>query len=237
VLGDDPVSAALRLLPMMGGLLAGGGAAGAAARAAGAKLTVAAGLAMLAAGLIVLSFVDLATSYAWVATGLALCGIGTGVSIGAAMNEVMAAAGGDEAGIGASVNSTLRQVAGAIAVAVVGSVLAGTYTRDLRPALATVPARDAAAARASIAEAVQIAGRLPSGGPALRAAAGTAFLHGMSAVMLGCAAVAAIAVLTSLRYLPGRDAPGSRHAPSSEPAPPAPAGMTPDGTQRGGTQR
>jgi EmrB/QacA subfamily drug resistance transporter len=237
VLGDDPVSAALRLLPMMGGLLAGGGAAGAAARAAGAKLTVAAGLAMLAAGLIVLSFVDLATSYAWVATGLALCGIGTGVSIGAAMNEVMAAAGGDEAGIGASVNSTLRQVAGAIAVAVVGSVLAGTYTRDLRPALATVPARDAAAARASIAEAVQIAGRLPSGGPALRAAAGTAFLHGMSAVMLGCAAVAAIAVLTSLRYLPGRDAPGSRHAPSSEPAPLAPAGMTPDGTQRGGTQR
>jgi hypothetical protein len=73
---------------------------------------------------------------------------------------------------------------------------------------------------------VQIAGRLPSGGPALRAAAGTAFLHGMSAVMLGCAAVAAVAVVTSLRYLPGRPAPDNR------PTTPAPADVAPDSTQR-----
>jgi EmrB/QacA subfamily drug resistance transporter len=226
VLGDDPVSAALRLLPMMGGLLAGGGAAGPLARAVGAKLTVAAGLLTLAVGLIVFSEIHLATSYALVAVGLALCGVGIGVSIGAAMNAVMAAAGGDEAGIGASVNSTLRQVAGAIAVAVLGSVLAGTYARDLRSGLAAVPAGDAlpagvsASARSSIAEAVQIASRLPSGGPALRAAAGTAFVHGMSAVMLICAAIVGVAALTSLRYLPGRNAAGG---PASPPAPAATA--------------
>jgi hypothetical protein len=220
VLGEDPVGAALRLLPMMGGLLAGGGVASPAARASGTRLTVTAGLAMLAAGLATVSQVHLDTGYAVVATGLALCGLGTGVAIGAAMNVVMAAAGGDEAGIGASVNSALRNAAGAITVAVLGSVLSATYARDLRPALAALPARDAATAQASITQAGQLAGRLPSGGPALRAAAGTAFLHGMSTVMLSCAAVAVAAIGPSLRYLPGRDAPGDTPAPRAPAAAP-----------------
>jgi EmrB/QacA subfamily drug resistance transporter len=206
VVGDDPVSAGLRLLPMMGGLLVAGGAASAAARTAGTRLTVAAGLALLTAGLAVLSQVHLDTGYGVVAAGLALCGLGTGASIAAAMDAVMAAAGGDEAGTGASVNSTLRQVGGAIAVAVLGSVLSGSYVRHLQPALARLPAADAAdaaAARASISQAAQLASRLPAGS-VLRAAAGTAFLDGMSIVMLICAAVTALAAATSLRYLPGR---------------------------------
>jgi predicted MFS family arabinose efflux permease len=227
VAGDDPASAGLRLLPMMGGLLVAGGVAGQAVRAAGTRLTVAAGLALLAGGLVMLSQIHLATGYAFVAAGLALCGLGTGASMGAAMNAVMAAAGGDEAGIGASVNSALRQVGGAIAVAVLGSVLSTTYARELRPALAALPARDAATARASINQAAQIASRLPSGGSTLRTAAGTAFLHGMSAVMLICAAVAALAVLTSLRYLPGRAASGG----TPSPRPPA-ATAPPAGTRR-----
>jgi hypothetical protein len=100
------------------------------------------------------------------------------------------------------VNSTLRQIGGAIAVAVLGGVLAASYTRALQPALATLPAGAAATARASVTQAAQLASRLPSGGPALRAAAGTAFLDGMSNVMLICAAVTALGALASLRYLP-----------------------------------
>jgi EmrB/QacA subfamily drug resistance transporter len=226
VAGDDPVSAGLRLLPMMGGLLVAGGAASPLVRAAGTRLTVAAGLALLTAGLAVLSQVRLDTGYAVVAAGLALCGLGTGAAIAAAMDAVMAAAGGDEAGAGASVNSTLRQVGGAIAVAVLGSVLSGSYARALRPALAALPARDAATARASISQAAQLASRLPAGS-VLRAAAGTAFLHGLSIVMLISAGVTALAALTSLRYLPRRAASGDA------PAPRAPATAPP----RAGTRR
>lgn len=215
VLGEDPVSAALRLLPMMAGLLTGGGVASPAVRAAGTRLAVAAGLATLAAGLAVLSQVHLATGYAVVAAGLALCGLGTGVSIGAAMTAVMTAADGGEAGIGASVNSALRNTGGAITIAVLGSVLSASYASALRPEVAALPARDAATAQASITQAVQLASRLPSGGAALRAAAATAFLHGMSAVMLSCAAVAVAAILTSLRYLPGRAAPGDTPSPQA----------------------
>jgi EmrB/QacA subfamily drug resistance transporter len=220
-LGEDPVAAALRLLPMMGGLLAAGGAAGQVARVSGTRLTVAAGLAVLAAGLAVLSQVRLDAGYGVMAAGLALCGLGTGLAIGAAMNTVMAAAGGDDAGIGASVNSALRNVGGAIAVALLGGVLAATYARELRPALGALPAGEAAAARASVAQAVQIAGRLPAGGPALRAAAGSAFQHGMSTVMLICAAVAVAVIPATLRYLPGRAASGAA-APARDPASAAP---------------
>jgi len=221
VLGDDPINAGLRLLPMMAGLLVAGGAASLVARAAGTRLTVAAGLALLTAGLAVLSQVQLATGYAAVAAGLALCGLGIGVSIAVAMDAVMGAAGGDEAGAGAAVNSTLRQVGGAVAVAVLGSVLAASYTRGIQPALATLPAGDAAVGRASITQAAQLASHLSSGGSALRAAAGTAFLHGMSIVMLSCAAVTVLAALASLRYLPGRAIPGASRQPSPAASPPA----------------
>src|SRR5262249_12549603 len=184
VAGDDPASAGLRLLPMVGGLLVAGGAASPAARAAGTRLTVAAGLALLTAGLAVLSQVHLATGYPVVAAGLALCGLGTGTAIAAAMDQVMAAAGGDEAGAAASLNSTLRQVGGAVGVAVLASALPASSPRALAPALATLPAAAAAAARASITQAAQLASRLPTGGSALRAAAGSAYLHGLSNVML-----------------------------------------------------
>src|SRR5580704_13580056 len=73
VLGDGPASAGLRLLPMMGGLLIAGGAADQVVRAAGTRITVAAGLVLLAGGLVTLSQVHLATGYAVVAAGLALC--------------------------------------------------------------------------------------------------------------------------------------------------------------------
>jgi EmrB/QacA subfamily drug resistance transporter len=219
VAGDHPISAGLRLLPTMAGLLVAGAVAGLLVRAAGTRLTVAAGLTLMAGGLAMLSQVHLATGYAFVAAALALCGLGIGACVAAAMNSVMAAVGGDEAGIGASVNSALRQIGGAIAVAVLGSVLSTTYARHLRPALAALPAGDASTARASITQAVQLASRLPSGGPALRAAAGTAFLGGMSGVMLICAGVAAVAIVAS-RYLPGRAA-GATSSPQPSATPPA----------------
>ena len=202
-LGDDPLTAGLRLLPLMAGLLVAGVGAGPVTRAVGRKLAVAAGLALLAGGLAVLSQVHLSTGYVVMAAGLALCGLGIGASMTAAMDGVMAAAGGDEAGSGASVNSTLRQIGGALAVAVLGGVLSASYAGALRPALAGLPAAQAAAARGSVAQAAQLASHLPAGG-ALLHAAGTAFVDGMGVVMLICVALTALTAAITLRFLPGR---------------------------------
>jgi Na+/melibiose symporter-like transporter len=219
--GYDALNAGIRLLPLMAGLLAGGSATSVIVKAIGTKVTVAAGLAVLAAGLLVLGQVRLATGYTVVAAGLALAGAGVGASIAAAMNTVMASVGGDEAGTGASVNSTLRQVGGALAVAALGSALSAGYTRALHPFLATLPAGDAAIASGSITQARLVAAHLATGGAGLRQAAGTAFLHGMSIVMISCAVVAALAAITSLVYLP------RAAAAASDAEPPAHAGTTP----------
>jgi hypothetical protein len=64
---------------------------------------------------------------------------------------------------------------------VLGGALSAGYTRALGPALDALPARGPAIARASITQAAQLARHLPAGA-ALRAAAGSAFLHGMSTV-------------------------------------------------------
>ena len=219
--GYDALNAGIRLLPLMAGLLAGGSATSAIVKAIGTKVTVAAGLAVLAAALLVLGQVRLATGYTVVAAGLALAGAGVGASIAAAMNTVMASVGGDEAGTGASVNGTLRQVGGALAVAALGSALSAGYTRALHPFLATLPAGDAAIASGSITQAELVAAHLATGGAGLRQAAGTAFLHGMSIVMISCAVVAALAAITSLVYLP------RAAAAASDAEPPAHAGTTP----------
>ena len=99
VLGDGPASAGLRLLPMMGGLLVAGGAARHCRARGGHQAHCRRRPSLSWPGdSSVLSQVHLATGYAVVAAGLALCGLGTGASIGAAMDAVMAAAGGGEAG-------------------------------------------------------------------------------------------------------------------------------------------
>lgn len=72
--------------------------------------------------------------------------------------------------------------------------------------------------RSSVTEAMQVASHLHTGGRILRTAAGTAFLSGLSTVMLTgmliSAGVVAVAVLTSLRYLPG----GAELDPTAAPA-------------------
>jgi hypothetical protein len=64
-----------------------------------------------------------------------------------------------------------------------------------------------------VTQATRLASRLPGGGAALRAAAGAAYLHGMSIVMLTCGVVTGVTALASLRFLPGTTRPtGTRHS-------------------------
>src|SRR5262249_57555129 len=93
VAGDDPVSAGLRLLPMVGGLLVAGGAASPVARAAGTRSIAAAGLALLTAGLAGRSPVPPGTRDGLVATRLGPCGLRSRAGISPAMAAVIAAPG------------------------------------------------------------------------------------------------------------------------------------------------
>jgi MFS family permease len=194
--GHDALGTGLRLIPMMAGLIVAAPLADRLDRAVGTKAAVAAGLFALAAGLLALSQITVSTGPTAVALMLACCGLGTGFAMIPAMNAVMGAVPDGHAGAGAAVNNTLRQVGGALGVAILGSLLSSAYAHRLDPALAHLPAAQAHAARDSVVAAVA--------DPALRAAASDAFVHGLAAVVLASAAAAVLAALACLRYLPGR---------------------------------
>jgi hypothetical protein len=94
---------------------------------------------------------------------------------------------------------TLRQVGGAFGVALLGSALSAAYVDRLD--VANLPAPAAAAARDSVAAAAAVAAQL--GDSALLVNAREAYTHGMSVVLLACAALAVLgAVLVALRMPP-----------------------------------
>jgi EmrB/QacA subfamily drug resistance transporter len=217
--GHDALGTGLRLAPLMAGLLLGGGAASRLDRAFGTTTSVTGGLMLLASGLAWLATVSATTAYEAIAAALAVCGAGVGAAMAPAMDAVLAELPDDEASTGAAINNTLRQVGGALGVAVLGSLLAAIYTSELAPSLRGLPSSAAEAARESVVGAVGAAGELgPGGGEALRRAAGEAFTAGMSGVLLACAVLVAFAAIACARFLPARAA-----RPASTPASLAPA--------------
>ncbi|MEV7217583.1 MFS transporter [Kitasatospora cineracea] len=218
VQGNDAFGTGLRLVPLMGGLLVAGGVAGPLDKLIGTKLAVTGGLVVIAVGLVVLSRATPGTGYGTVATGLALAGLGVGAAMAPAMDAVTAEVG-DEAGAGAAVTNTLRQVGGALAIAVLGSAMSAVYTHRLGPALAGLPGPVADTARESVMAAAAVADRLGGPGAGLRAAAGSAFADAMSTVMLSCAGVVLLGAVLCLCFLPARAGGATAGAAAGQPVP------------------
>ena len=150
-----------------------------------------------------------------------------------ATESVMASLPRERAGVGSAVNNTIRQVGGALGVAVLGSVLSSVYRGDMKPTLAGLPAQvpDAArqAASESVAGAHGAAARLGAAGQgtplgtvahSLADSANAAFVHAMHWAAAGSTAVAVIGVLVVLAFLPGR--------PNAGGTPPAAEGQAPE---------
>lgn len=116
------------------------------AESANTKLPVVAGFAIAAAGLWLLAQIDLGDGYAPVAWALGTLGFGMGMPMAPATEAIMGALPVAHAGAGSAMNTTIRQVGGALGVAVLGSVLTTTYRDQLTPTLARLPEQAGAAA-------------------------------------------------------------------------------------------
>ncbi len=206
VLGHDALATGLRVVALMAGLAAAAPLAGVIDRRCGTKLATAAGLLLLASSLLALSRLTVRTDELALAGILAVSGFGTGLAMIPAMDAVISAVPGGELGAGAAVNTTLRQLGGALGVASLGSLLASVYGDRLEPALEPLPTAAADAARGSVIGAEAIAGGLGSSGDALRIAAHDAFTAGLTAVGRGGAAVTLAGAVLVLLFLPSRPA-------------------------------
>jgi EmrB/QacA subfamily drug resistance transporter len=200
VRGDDPLGSGVRLLPMIGGLVVSAKASEAATVRLGARTPVVAGLAVILGGLLWGSTVTIGTAYWQIACWLTLIGLGMGLTMTPAMDAALGEVPPERAGAGSALTMAIRQVGGALGVAVLGSALNAAYTGRL--GVTGLPAPLAHTARESVASAVAVA--RATGDPALAVSAGHAYVHAMSVVMLASAVVAVLGMLIAAVLLPPR---------------------------------
>lgn len=139
VAGHDAFGTGLRLLPMIGGLVIGAPAGERLVTRFGTTVPIVGGLLVLTSGLAIGSATDTGSGYGFVAAWLAVIGVGTGMALSPAMDAVLKALPDTQAGSGTAITMTLRQVGGALGVALLGSILAQTYTATASTSMTSPP--------------------------------------------------------------------------------------------------
>ncbi len=164
---------------------------------------------MLLNGLAIGGYAFLGTaSPIWVLAVLfGLQGAGIGIAMPAATAAVMDVLPRERAGAGSALTNTARQVAVALGVAVLGSILAQSYRSTMSPTLAALPAAARNAAGQSISATQAVAGQLGHAGGFLLDPANAAFVGAMRITTLVATGIAVLGGLVVMRWMPGRERP------------------------------
>jgi len=212
VRGADALGSGIRLLPLVGGMLAGmiGGTRLGTARKdrtgatvpaiLGARALITAGFAIMAAAMIMGAFTRVASSIGYAEAWVAIAGLGLGLSMPAAMNAALSQLSADRSGSGSALLSALRQVGATIGVALLGTLISNAYTAGVPGS--GLPPSLAAVARSSVTGGVEVAHALRSA--VLLGQVQAAFVHGMDIMLWTCGGVALAAALLALAFLPRR---------------------------------
>ncbi|MEO3890263.1 hypothetical protein [Nonomuraea sp. B5E05] len=202
VLGDSPLRAAVRMLPLVISAISGGLAAAHILPRIGMRATMSGGLGLVA--------LALTPTLSWGVEGhpvmLAICfvGIGFGVQVAllAASDTIMSSATESQAGGAAAIEETAYELGAGLGVAVLGTITAIVYAPAL-PAVPGVSAGGMDKARQSLASAAHVADEIGGrAGGALLDAARWAFVNALhttvvvSVVLLSLTSVAVATLLS-----------------------------------------
>src|SRR4029079_15046280 len=105
----------------------------------GTKIVVAAGLGIVALGLLYIASRGSGSVYVDYLPGVLLLGTGLALTWAPTTESIMGSVPAAKAGVGSAVNDTVREVGGALGVAVLGSVLASHYAAAFAPTSAALP--------------------------------------------------------------------------------------------------
>ncbi|MEU8897002.1 MFS transporter [Nocardia sp. NPDC048505] len=192
VLGVDALGSGLRLLPMIGGLIVGARISALLMPKAGARVVLTLGLVVLALGLGQGALTAVDSPYWFTACWIAVVGAGMGLAMPVGMSVAVDDLDVDRAGVGSALLQALRQAAGTIGVALLGTVLATRYRGELG-ALDRPPFGDGVNS-----------GVAAAGDPATLAHVQSAFVDGMSLMLWVCTAICVLAAPLACWVLPRR---------------------------------
>jgi EmrB/QacA subfamily drug resistance transporter len=206
VRGYSPLHAGLLTIPLAAGQLLFATRSAWLVRRFGAKAVCTSGLVVMSAALAGYHFLGTnSPSWALELTFL-VQGSGMGLVMPSATEGVMSVVPRERGGAGSAITNTSRQVAVALGVAVLGSVLAQAYRARLQPYLGVLPASARAGATVSIAQTQVIAHQLGPAGVRLMTAASSSFVAAMHVAALISVVIAAGGAVAIGIWMPGRNA-------------------------------
>ena len=198
--GYSPLSAGIRALPFALATAAAAPLSPLLAKRFGTHLVIPGGMVLMGIGLLYFSTAGVHTSYPALAAAVAIMGAGMGLVMAPASNTIMTTVPANQAGAGSAINDTIREVGGALGVAIVGSLAAAVYRSHLTTVLdaAHVPAAVTRVATGSVAAANTVGARLGgASGAHLVSAAHSAYVTAMADGMRVAAAVAIVSAVAS----------------------------------------
>jgi MFS transporter, DHA2 family, multidrug resistance protein len=198
VLGTNAMGSGLRLLPLIGGLIAGALPADRIARLVGAKLTVAAGFVLLAAGLLLGARTGISSGRGFVAAWMALAGFGMGITLATTASSALAELPEERSGVGSAVMQAFNKTGGPLGSAILGSALTAVYLGHLDLAGLSAPAADET--RRSVFGGVAVAHQTHS--QPLLDSVEAAFTHGLDEALVISAGIALAGAVLALLFLP-----------------------------------
>ncbi|MFH8991181.1 MFS transporter [Streptomyces sp. NPDC017940] len=221
VLGLSPFEAALWSLVPAAGVAVMAPAGAALARRVDRAYVMGGGFVLSACGFLWLTQVRADSALWFTLAGASLYAGGLVAAMTLANELALGAAPPERAGSAAAVLESGQELGGALGMAVLGSIGAAVYSRDMADVpLSGVP--QAEAVRETLGGATAAAAELPHGtAAAVTAAARDAFTHGMDYAALGAAAVMAAAALFSFTWLRG----AGRTRQPAKPASPRPGSL------------
>jgi EmrB/QacA subfamily drug resistance transporter len=205
VQGNDAQGTGIRLLPLIGAMMAGAIGSDWLSKRLGAKVMVSAGMLGIAAGMLILSRAGVDSGFGLVAIALAVIGLSIALTMIPALDAILGALREGETGAGSALTRAIQNVGASLGVAVMGSILNSAYQAHLSGQLAGFPAAARTAAATSVAVAASVAHHLPPplGGQLLRAAE-TAYSQGMSEVLVATAGLLVLGAVLMALFLPAR---------------------------------
>jgi len=204
VRGYSPLKAGLLTTPFAVAQLVFAPRSAAMVRRYGPKAVCAVGLGLVTLGLGGFFLVD-ATTPVWL-LGLLffLQGAGMANVMPPATESIMSSLPREKAGVGSAVGNTIRQVGGALGIAVLGSVLAAVYRSGIHDNVSELPPAARSAATESVSGAYATAQHLGGAGRGLIGTANAAFVDAMHAAALGSVVMALAGMVVVLAWLPRR---------------------------------
>ncbi|MEV6526402.1 DHA2 family efflux MFS transporter permease subunit [Longispora sp. NPDC051575] len=209
VMGYDALEAGLRIMPIAAGLVFGAPLAMAIAQKVGEKIPVVFGLVLLAASFWVIAGTQVDSGYGRVLTAVLIMGFGMSFAMAPATEAVMGSLPIEKAGVGSAVNDAVRQIGGALGVAVLGSIINSVYRHKMVDATAGLSAQAQDMAKDNVQGAMQVAaapGMPPQAGGQLTGTAFQAFVDGLHVVAWVSVALCVIGALVAAVWLPAHAA-------------------------------